>query len=149
MPKMNVAFSLDAEELRRFDDWRSSFQVPLARGTALVELMNRVIDDQLAERPVRNSLASLDPLLKAQVAPVEPFRCADNVVTETKVAEVPTSEKKEDLPLIRSPEDKAAALELLKSKLEKLPDVKGIHEAAKKPDPPGWDDDEYNQGGGE
>lgn len=36
MPKMNVAFALDATELKRFDDWRG--EIP--RGTALVWLMD-------------------------------------------------------------------------------------------------------------
>lgn len=40
MPKMNVAFSLDEKELKRFDEWRASRVPPLARGPALIVLLD-------------------------------------------------------------------------------------------------------------
>jgi hypothetical protein len=46
MPKMNVAFSLDAEELRRFDEWRAKHDPPLTRGAALVLLLEYWSDAQ-------------------------------------------------------------------------------------------------------
>lgn len=161
---MQVTLGFTPKDLQRLDDWAAARR--LKRNAAVLALMD------LAGVP------TTEPLAAPSAAPVEvgTARAAQpdvggRLVTRDpglpyyeKVVEVPTSEKKEDLPLIRSPEDKAAALELLKSKLEKLPDVRGIHEAkeAKLPNPdsghgagdgfpgsdyPGYD--EYDQGGGE
>ncbi len=54
MPKMNVAFSLDAGELKRFDDWRHLHDPPLTRGAALVVLLDCWERNEEARKPPVN-----------------------------------------------------------------------------------------------
>jgi hypothetical protein len=126
--KQHFTATAEPEDLARLDAWAASRK--LTRGKAIIELLDRAT----APDPVPGSTETHAQDVRPSGVP--------QVFGSVNAA----------IPNLRSPDSKTAALAVGKALLEAAQhgptDGRPSVEKSKKPDPPGWDDDELNQGGG-
>lgn len=126
--KRHVTMTLRDEDLERLDAYAARFRV--SRGDAVGLLMSAFAVDT-AHRDWHQELHP-DTIAPGRV--VDPHVGTGDPTAPAARPWSPESELPPPLPLIRTPEEKAAALALLRPLVAKLPDTKGIHEPNRQPD---------------